>query len=182
MTYQKANYHAYFRDRVKELTTINHSIWGFVGAAALLEYVTQLVHGGDSSSDKYKDFFKSKYMNPKYTAFVYASGKQDLPVQIYHTYRCGLLHGFSLVADSKGKKKGAIDGSIVFNSLKDTPGLTSSYNCTSYTAYGLDACRLVLEPLVLDVGTAIDKIFADPTLDKSIEDSAKLHPPFNYFA
>lgn len=181
MAFDKAGYHAYFKDRVGELATINHSIWGFVGAAGLLEYITQLVNNGDSSAQKYKDFFQSKYMNPKYNAFVYQNGKQDLPVQIYHTYRCGLLHGFSLVADEQGRKKGARDGSIVFNSLKDSPALTAANNCTAYTAHGFDACRLILEPLVLDIGNAIDKIFNDSALDKSIEDSAKLHPPFNYF-
>jgi len=182
MPYNKANYHAYFRDRVKELTTINHSIWGFVGAAALLEYITQLVNSGTSNPQKYKDFFKTKYMNPNYTAFVYANGAQDLPVHIYHTYRCGLLHGFSLVAETRARSYGARDRSIVFSSLKDTPGLTAAANCKPYTNHGFDACHLILEPLVQDIGTAIDKIFADSLLVQSIEDSATIHPPFYYYS
>lgn len=88
----------------------------------MLEYVTQLVNSGVSSGATYKAFFASKYMNAKYNAFTYQNGKQDLPVQIYHTYRCGLLHGFSLVADADGKSKGARDGSIVFNSRKRYSG------------------------------------------------------------
>jgi hypothetical protein len=181
ITFDKAHYHQYFQDRVSELTSINHSIWGFVGAAALLEYVTQLLHSGDSSPQKYKDFFASKYINPKYNAFIYQNGKQDLPVQIYHTYRCGLLHGFSLTPDSKGIARGARAKSIVFNSLKDTPELVASENCKAYKEYGFDACRLILEPFVQDIGVAIDKIFADATIEQSIIDSASKHPPFNYY-
>jgi hypothetical protein len=182
VAYNKANYHAYFKDRVSELNSINHAIWGFVGASALLEYVTQLVNSGNSDARLYKAFFSLRYLNPKYNVFTYASGKQDLPTQMYHVFRCGLLHGFTLVPDSKGISKGARKGSIVLSALKDDHTLAVSDNCKLYTDYGFDACQLVLEPFVADIGIAIDKIFADSSLDTSIEDSSKIHPPFNFYA
>jgi hypothetical protein len=180
MVYSKSHYQDYFKDRVGELKTINHKIWGFVGAASLLEYVTQLINNGQSSAILYKQLFASPYMDPKYASFTYLTDVQDLPVQMYHIYRCGLLHSFSLLADSIGRRQGARDRSIVFNSLVDTPSLKATDHCTPYTQNGLDACRLILEPLLDDIGIAIDNIFADTSMDQSIQQSATDHPPFLY--
>lgn len=180
MTYDKRNYRQYWKDRACELQTINHAIWGFTGAAALIEHGTKLANAGEGGAKNYKDFVKT--FGDSYVNFAYQSGDKDLDVQIYHTFRCGLLHSFSLVADDKGEKKGARDSSIVLCSSRKDAGVTDSLNCTPYTAYDHDACRLVLEPFVADIGQAIDKLFDNADLDESIKENWKTNPPFNAFA
>lgn len=180
MPYNKASYRQYWRDRAQELKTINHAIWGFAGAAALIEHGTKLANGGQGGRTRYKNFVKtfgSRYVNFRYAV----NGTDDLDVQIYHTFRCGLLHSFSLVADNQGVDAGARDGSIALCSLNDN-GVTQALHCTQYTSYGMDACRLVLEPFVEDIGNAIDRLFDDPNLDAGIEQNHIDHPPFNAFA
>lgn len=177
MTYNKDNYRGYWRDRAGELKTINHKIWGFVGAAALIEHGTKLANNGQSGRTLYRNFVKT--FGTEYSDFQFANGKKDLEFQVYHTFRCGLLHSFSLITDSQAPPE-ARDGSIVLcSSVAD--GVPEAMNCSSYTDHGFDACRLVLEPFVQDIGNAIDRLFDDPNLDASIRKNYNDNPPFNVF-
>lgn len=178
MPYDKNNYRAYWNDRVSELKTINHAIWGFVGAASLLEIGAKLGNNGTGGRSNYKNFVRT--LGSKYVDFQFQNGKKDLDVQMYHVFRCGLLHSFCLVADSQGSDAGARSDSIVLASLKDE-GTEETHNCISYTKYNKDACILVLEPFVTDIGIAIGKLFEDSTLEASIEATYKQNPPFNTY-
>lgn len=179
MPYNKDGYRQYWKDRAQELRTINQAIWGFVGAAAMIEHGTKLANNGEGGRTRYKNFVKA--FGAKYVDFVFKDSSKDFDVQIYHTFRCGLLHSFSLIADDQGQDYGARDGSIVLSSLNDK-GVTADLNCTAYTAYDHDACRLVLEPLVEDIGNAIDRLFDDASLDAGIRKNYEDNPPFNLFA
>ncbi|MBI2811355.1 MAG: hypothetical protein HYX67_11065 [Candidatus Melainabacteria bacterium] len=178
MTYDKENYRQYWKDRASELISINHAIWGFVGAAALIDHGTKLANNGETGRQRYKDFVKT--FGDKYRDFTFKGGTKDLDVQVYHTFRCGLLHSFSLVADNQGQDAGARSDSIVLAATKD--GAPGALHCTNYTDYGKDACLLVLEPFVEDIGNAIDRLFDDAALDESIKKTYESNPPFNAFA
>lgn len=184
MTYNKETYRLYFKDRVSELTNINQAIWGFVGAAALIEHGTQLANEGKSDGPLCKDFVKT--FGKGYTNFTYNTDKkQDLDVQIYHVLRCGLLHSFCLQADKKGTKWGGRTGSISLISLADANReievLKPEHHLSHITDNGRDACLLILEPFVADIGKAIDQLFDNPSLDESIKKSHQEHPPFTTF-
>lgn len=184
MTYNKENYRQYFKDRVDELTKINQAIWGFVGAAALIEHGTQLANKGKSDPESYKEFVKT--FGSKYTDFTYnTDNKQDLNVQIYHVLRCGLLHSFCLQADKAGEKWGGRTDSIIITSLADAKrrgeALKAEHNLSHIMDNGRDACLLILEPFLVDIGNAINQLFDNQDLDESIKKSWKEHPPFSTF-
>lgn len=178
MPYDKAQYRQYWKDRVQELKSINHAIWGFVGAAALIDHGTKLANNGNGGRANYKAFVRS--FGDKYRDFTYNGGTKDLDVQVYHTFRCGLLHSFSLVADDQGVDAGARSDSIVLAAVMD--GAPAEVHCTNYAEYGKDACALVLEPFLDDIGNAIDSLFDDAAKDAGIRATYDANPPFNAFA
>jgi hypothetical protein len=180
MSYDKQNYRQYWKDRASELISINHAIWGFVGAAALIDCGAKLANKGISNRTTYKSFVKTLDLEGmKYANFTYQGGQKDLDIQMYHTFRCGLLHSFSLTTDDKAPPE-ARPKSVVLSAVKD--GENADNNCTLYTDNCLDACQLVLEPFVEDIGKAIDRLFDDVDLDESIRETYNSNPPFNAFA
>lgn len=178
MTYDKGQYKAYWRDRASELKSINHKIWGFVGAAAMIDFGAKLLHDGKSEGKDYKSFVRDN-LDDKYKKFAYKDGKQDLDVQMWHILRCGILHAFTLSADERGDKAGARDGSIVIASLDDK--CEPKHNVTPWTEDGKDACLLVLEPFVDDIWKAVETIFDSGTYDASINKCYDENPPFTTF-
>src|SRR6266571_6800773 len=109
------NIEHYFRDRVDELRALANrgDPWVFLCASAFIEYLAKIVQGHGSGD--YKQFLKNCFFKvcPKYASFRYDSGKSDLAEQMYHVLRCGIVHSFSLIADSKAKKSGGRDRSIL---------------------------------------------------------------------
>lgn len=87
----------------------------FVLASAFLDYLAKLPEGKDNGAEGYKDFVAQWLMQvrPEYSSFRYASGQSDLPIQMYHVLRCGILHSFSLIPDSRARDKGGRDRSVV---------------------------------------------------------------------
>src|SRR5271168_5244509 len=68
--------------------------WPFLCASAFIDYLTKMVNGGQTGRETYKQFV-STYLakvNSLYVSFTYGSGHQDLPIQLYHILRCGIVH------------------------------------------------------------------------------------------
>lgn len=122
----------YFTDRIRELSQmcVDRTPWVFVCSAAMIDYLSKLVNGEDKGGTGYKGFIRD-YMakvRPEYKTFTYADGKQDLPLQIYHVFRCGIVHSFSFIPDPQARAKGGRDRSIVISHRHSGPGHISKYS------------------------------------------------------
>jgi hypothetical protein len=111
---------------------------------------------------------------PKYKSFQYLSGKADLPEQMYHVLRCGIVHSFSLVPDQGARDKGGRDRSIVL-----------SHNGRHLSQWSKqkapDACCLNAEEFIDDIESAMLQLFStakgNRQIAQNIEDWTKRHPP-----
>src|SRR5262245_13667263 len=88
--------HQRFNDRLAELPALypSGSPWVFLCAAALVEYLAKLVDGTDNGGRGYKCFVRNwlSSIRPAYLSFRYSAGQCDLPEQMYHVLRCGIVH------------------------------------------------------------------------------------------
>jgi hypothetical protein len=80
------------------------SPWIFLCLAAVIDYLSFAAYPDVKDAWKRYPKFIGKFYPASYRDFKYLSGKQDLPKQMYHVLRNGLVHSFSLVPDTKGKK------------------------------------------------------------------------------
>ena len=149
----------------------------------MLDYLAKIVNGSDLKRDGYKRFIKDylALVRPGYRDFKYRNGNQDLPEQMYHVLRCGIVHSFSLIPDSTGVNPVGRDRSIV---------LCHRLQCTEkgwqhlmiYTTEKIsDGALFVAEDFIEDIGRAIELIFdraqKNPTLSRNIENWLAQHPP-----
>ena len=149
--------------------------WPFLCASALIEYLTKMVYGSDSGAKEYKTFI-SAYLaaaNPQYDSFTYSSGEKDLPLQMYHVLRCGIVHSFSLIPDKMAASKGGRPRSVLI--------AHDGVHLSAYRQAGQDAALLVLHDFVDDLRKVIERIFldasSDPALAARIQQHLKDHPP-----
>ena len=149
--------------------------WPFLCASALIEYLTKMVYGSESGAKEYKQFI-SVYLartNPLYDSFTYASGDKDLPLQMYHVLRCGIVHSFSLIPDSRAAARGGRPRSVLI--------AHSGVHLSAYREMSQDAALLVLHDFVADLTSVVEQIFlnagTDPALARKIEDHLQQHPP-----
>ena len=176
--------HSLLKTRIAELkaTYPVGSPWIFLSAAALVEYMAKLVDGKDNGAKGYKDFVVNwmARVRPEYKTFKYRSGDTDLPVQMYHVLRCGIVHSLSLVPDKVGKKHGGKNRSIGLlyraeSVNKNLPHL-HSYSDTDIP----DAALFVAEDFVEDIERVIDLIFTEANsntaLATNIQSWLKMHP------
>jgi hypothetical protein len=168
-----------FLDLLNSLESMPVNPWPFLCASALIEYLTKMVHGGESGAQKYKQFV-STYLarvNPRYDSFTYQYGspspEKDLPRQMYHILRCGMVHSFSLIpdklaADNKGRPRSV---------LLAHEGI----HLSAYRDNGQDAALFVLHDFVIDLKKVIEQIFLDAATDSGlrnkIEQHLRQHPP-----
>jgi hypothetical protein len=110
---------AVFLDLLNSLESMPVNPWPFLCASALIEYLTKMVNGDGSGAEKYKQFV-STYLarvNPLYNSFTYIYGspspEQDLPRQMYHILRCGIVHSFSFIPDKQATDKGGRPRSVL---------------------------------------------------------------------
>ncbi len=98
--------------------------WIFLCAASFLDLLTRLANGGRGGRTQYKSFIRTylSRVNPLYIDFQYASGERDLPEQMYHVLRCGIVHAFSLVPDEKSRDEGGRSRSIVLSHRANNDG------------------------------------------------------------
>jgi hypothetical protein len=174
--------HDYYCARIKEVKGYAKSgdPWVFLMAASYIDYLVRMVYNVEqSTSNNYKKFIKDylSLINPLYKDFVYQCGLEDLPEQMYHVLRCGIVHGFSLVPDKHGMKKGGrkrsillghkINGDIHFAKI-----VTTEYDSVLFTA----------EDFTEDLDKLLDKIFVDiaphdSILTNNIINWVNMYPP-----
>lgn len=121
-------------------------------------------------------------VNLRYASFVYRfkSGKRltDLPVQMSHVLRCGIIHSLSLLPDPLAVSKGGRNGSIA---LAHRQGRHFRHVEHCYQANGEPTCAFVAGDFAADLEEAVLLLFR-----RAREDGAKAglmepwlvrHPP-----
>ncbi len=176
--------HQKFTARIAELRAfcVYDSPWTFVCAAAFLEYLAKLVDGQDRGGSGYKEFVTNwlTEVRPAYSSFTYNSGAQDLPIQMYHVLRCGIVHTLSLIPDHRGKALGGRDRSIVLAHRKAAQRGGFAHLGAYSSGNTPDAAILVAEDFVDDIETVVALICAkaatDAALNKNICSWLIKHP------
>lgn len=96
--------HFYYKERIGEVKRYSSigDVWVFLMCSVFIEYLVKLVSGKEATNKgDYKHFIGTylSLIDPRYKNFKYSNGKTDLPDQMYHVLRCGIVHGFSFIAD-----------------------------------------------------------------------------------
>jgi len=179
---------SYFKKRVNELRRAckDTTPWVFLSAATFLEYLTKLVYGKDRKGKKYKRFIKDYLgkIQPLYKDFIYKDGNRDLPLQIYHVLRCGIVHSFSLIPDDRARTAGGRGRSIALCHKKEAKkkklAHLGSYQSQKKTGVK-DAALFVAEDFVDDLGKVTDLIFKRAKENKTLRNNMRrwinAHPP-----
>jgi len=171
----------YCQNRLSELFPIltGGTPWGFLCLSSYVDFLAKLESNNDGKQKGYKQFF-SKWFPKEYTEFTYSSGKQDLPEQFYHVFRCGLCHSFSLVPDSVAKKKGGRIKSISIShdGIDEIDG-TLYTHLSNYTKNGHDSAILIGGDLCKDLSVVIDNMFKDESVQRNSEAWVSKFPPIN---
>jgi hypothetical protein len=128
------------------------SPWVFLCGTTIIEYLSKLAYGPGGRANFIK--FIKEYMPPSYNEFQYTSGQPDLPEQMYHVLRCGIVHNFSLVPDKRGNENGGRDRSIALS--HDT---RDGHIRSVKTKRAADACCLNAFEFVTDLASAMRKLF-----------------------
>ena len=173
MTLQEAE--TYFARQIADLKRMiaDGTPWVFLCGSAVIDYLSKLADGKNDGGAGFKRFVNT-YMPTGYRIFKYKSGAADLPDQLYHVLRCGIVHSFSLIPDAQARSKGGRDRSVVLS--HDEPHL-SAYSSVNAP----DACCLRADRFVDDLESAMKKLFADAATNAGL--AAKItawlaqHPP-----
>ncbi len=128
------------------------SPWVFLCGAAVIEYLSKLAYGGGGRTNFIK--FVKEYMPTSYRKFSYACKKKDLPKQMYHVLRCGIVHSFSLIPDEQGKENGGRDRSIALSH-----DICDGHIKNVSTERAPDACCLNAFEFVADLASTMRKLF-----------------------
>lgn len=153
--------HSYYKARIEEVKkySTNGDPWAFLMAASYIDYLVRIVYNIEPTTHKeYKQFIRDylSLVNPKYKDFAYESGNQDLPEQMYHVLRCGIIHGYSLVPDEKSRNHGGRVRSILLAHKKNGETHLNKYNKNNF-----DSVVFTAENFTEDLEKVLDKIFVD---------------------
>jgi len=154
----------------------------FVLASAYLDYLAKLPPGKDDHAKGYKDFITNwlSRVRPGYESFRFHCGKADLPVQMYHVLRCGILHSFSLIPDERALKQGGRDRSIILFHRKESQEQGFSHLSNYADSKAPDAAVFVAEDLAEDIEKVMELLFAEaennPELKANMETWLQQHP------
>jgi len=165
----------YFTGHIDDLKRMSAdgTPWVFLCGSALIDYLSKLADGRNDGGAAFKRFV-NVYMPRGYLTFKYRSGLSDLPEQLYHVLRCGIVHSFSMIPDAQAKNKGGRDRSIVLSHHE--PHL-SPYS----TANAPDACCLRADGFVADLEAAMKKLFTDAATNAQLAGNITAwlaqHPP-----
>lgn len=166
---------AYFLNEINNLRQIADfkNPWIFLCASAYIEYLSKLAAGRNSGGAGFKEFVR-EFMPVAYRDFVYKSGKDDLPEQLYHVLRCGIVHSFSLIPDQTAIGFGGRPRSVILAHEGDHLG---SVNAPPID----DACSLNAYNFVDDLEYATRKLLdaarTDPGRATKVTDWLAKHPP-----
>jgi hypothetical protein len=179
----------YFKARAKEVQRIlkDGTPWGFLCAAAFLDCLSKLVEGKDSKRKGYKDFVRNylKTINSEYASFRFNSGKTDLPEQLYHIFRCGIVHSFSLIPDKQSQDNGGRPHSIVLCHQKEAKAKNISHLSNYSMGIITDSCLFVAEDFGKDLTKVVKLIFSsqakgiDADITKKMKQWIKQQPPIS---
>jgi hypothetical protein len=101
---------------------------------------------------------------------LWVSGSKDLPLQMYVTLRCGIVHSFSLIPDATGKSKNGRPRSILLaHKMQGYIHLVASQNNE------LDSVIFTAEQFAKDIKETINIIFQKATTEKSLENQITEH-------
>ena len=123
----------------------------------------------------YKDFVVNwlTRVRPAYGSFKYKSGQSDLPIQMYHVLRCGIVHTLSLIPDTRGQSHGGRDRSIVL-AHRTGAGAAGLKHLDAYSSTNTpDAALFVAEDLVDDIEAVVSLIFSQAVPGSPLE--ARMH-------
>jgi hypothetical protein len=171
----------YFLERCSELEAMcqEGTPWVFLCAAAMIEYLSKIVNGKDKGGEGYKEFVDHHLaaVRQEYATFRYTNGASNLAAQMYHVLRCGIMHSFSLIPDSRAQYHGGHDRSIVLAHRKEKRPHLSHFKSRNAP----DSVCFVAEEFVEDIRKAVERIFilakTDVGLRNNIEFWLKSHPP-----
>jgi hypothetical protein len=166
--------HLFFRARALEIRCecIHESAWVFLDAAAFIEYLSKAATDGHYASFVH-DWLG--LVRTEYLTFTYRTGNmQDLPEQMYHILRNGVVHSFSFVPEHP--EKGGRERSIELVHRSD-----GKAHLSSYREGRRDAAVLVAEDLAEDLVQVVEILFEEATtnheLGHKILDRLEKHPP-----
>lgn len=178
----------YLIAEINSLRHIKGTVWIFVGAATMIDYLASLSLGRPAGRSGYIAFIR-EWMRPEYNNFEYAQKhrkpgtgiirggrrvarritKSDLPEQMYYMLRCGLVHGFSLVPTHQESVNGGRERSITINSrldsIRDRKAHLEPFNKVPLI---IDSIYFVDEDLLDDLVEATNKLFADHRKHRNI--------------
>lgn len=179
----------YFIARAKDVQRImeDGSPWGFLCAAAFLDVLAKLVAGRDLKRPGYKNFVRNflSETNPRYQTFTYMNGRQDLPDQIYHVFRCGIIHSFSLVPDQQTLQNSGRVRSIVLCHKKESRKKRLPHLSNYSSGVTRDAVVFVAEDFSRDLRKVVSLIFSqhgkqiEPSINRNIRDWLSKYPPIS---
>jgi len=101
---------------------------------------------------------------------LWVSGSKDLPLQMYVTLRCGIVHSFSLIPDDTGISNNGRPRSILLaHEMQGYIHLVASKNNE------LDSVIFTAEQFAKDIKETIHIIFQKATTKKSLENQIIEH-------
>lgn len=176
--------HNYYKERIGEVKRYSAigDVWVFLMCSVFIEYLVKLVSDKEvTDKDDYKDFIRNylSLINPLYRDFKYANGKRDLPDQMYHVLRCGIVHGFSLIADKTARKKGGRDRSILIGHKSG-----GGTHLDPINRKGFDSVFFCAEDFANDIEKVIDLVFQMAKENNILRDQiinwVKIYPPISF--
>ena len=164
----------YFCEKILDLEEYSKDgkPWIFLCASAFLEYLTKMVYNKKSfNGNDYKNFIKDylSKINQNYRLFRFKNGSQDLPEQMFHVLRCGIVHNFSLIPDHLSKSKGGRERSIALAHRSSGYVHLQNYKSAEIS----DACILIAEQFIEDIKNVINYIFKKAKTDKDLKMNIK---------
>jgi hypothetical protein len=172
--------HQYFNDRLTELSDLakRGDPWVFLCASAFIDYLCRLVNGKNCKRKCYITFIEDYLgqIDPRYKKFIYASGDQDLPYQMYYILRCGMVHSFSFVPEKTDKTIGRERSILIAHNLN------GDIHFHHHNVDGYDAVVFTAESFVEDLDKLVQYIFTEKALEDEVVASKIVswwnkHPP-----
>jgi hypothetical protein len=157
----------------------------FVLGAAFIDYYSKMVKGCDEKGPGYKEFIVNymQKVRKEYQTFTYLNTKDNLPEQMWHVMRCGLVHTFSLFPDKSIKRQPGRDRSIVLCHKTEAAAKGLRHLSHYLGPKSLDAAVFVAEDFIDDLIAVNDLIFdqasSGSVLKDNIEKWLKQCPPIS---
>jgi hypothetical protein len=164
MTLDQAKSH--FSDMLQKLRNMEPSPWPFLCSAAMLEYLAKMAIGDGRQC--YIEFVR-RYLGSKYSDYTFADGRKDLPEQLYHILRCGIVHSFSLTPDLNQYHNGRNESIVIAHKGRHL----TKYPTTD--AHHKDAVWLVFLDFADDIQSAIAGIFSKAASDLNLKNRIEQH-------